>query len=222
MNGGDRDPGAEQDGVGNAQEEERDGRERALDEGHEAQTRQVTREREGEVIPELPGVPPVADDDHTQVGRFYISYVHEQVYRDEKHPEQGQYEVEGAGDETQEPAEDLLGDALGEVQEILTDVRHKLLGRARQEATLGERLQQVAQKLLGIRSVTGYVAGKREQLGYQDRHEDGERQYGQPHEEQETHQDRPAAWHEARECPYRKRDHQGQRGSSQQHDRHAR
>jgi len=65
----------------------------------------------------------------------------EQVNRDEEHPEQGQHEAEGTGDEAHESTEKLLCDALGPVQEVLTEVRHELLGRARQEAAFGERLQ---------------------------------------------------------------------------------
>jgi len=63
---------------------------------------------------------------------------------------------------------------LGQVQEVLTEVRHELIWRARQEAALGERLQQAAQELLSPGSAFWYVADKRDQLGYQDRHEDHE------------------------------------------------
>jgi hypothetical protein len=63
---------------------------------------------------------------------------------------------------------------LCQVQEVLTEVRHELVRCAQQEAALGERLQQTPQQLLGAGSVFWYVADKRDQLGYQDRHEDYE------------------------------------------------
>jgi len=56
----------------------------------------------------------------------------------------------------------------------LTEGRHELIWRARQEAALGERLQQAEQELLSPGSVFWYVADKRDQLDYQVRHEDDE------------------------------------------------
>src|SRR5215210_6245603 len=86
--GRERDPGSEQQRVGNTEQEETQRRDRTLYGHIQGQPAQVAREREGEGVPELAGVPPVALGSHSEVCHLELANVRQQVDGDEEHPEE--------------------------------------------------------------------------------------------------------------------------------------
>src|SRR5215210_2009824 len=112
----DRDPGAEQEGVGDPQQVEEQGRDAPLYDHVESQPAQVSRQREPLALPQLGGVPPVTLRRRHKVGGFDLTHVGEQVDRDEEHPEEGENQADRAGDEADQASEDVTPHGLGDVQ----------------------------------------------------------------------------------------------------------
>src|SRR5215208_934028 len=213
-----RNPHAEQDGVAHAEQIQRRSGQYALDHYHEDEPAKVTRERLAEGLPEVAGVVAVVGRYGPQKSRLHLPHIHQEVYRDEDYAEERYPEVESPGDKPEEAPEQVLGKVLGAVEEIGDQPSAEVLRvRARYQLALVQCVYNVEQELVGAVGDAGRGPYEGAQLLYQERHEEEETKRDQTEHGHNCQQDRKSSWHDVREGPHRKREHDGQRHPTQRH-----
>src|SRR5215207_3618564 len=208
----DRNPHAEQDGVAHAEQIQRRSGQYALDHYHEDEPAEVARERLAEGFPQVAGVVTVVGRYGLENSGLHFPHVHQEVDGDEDYAEERYPEVESPGDKPEEAPEQVLGKVLGAVEEIGDQPPAELFGvRARYQLALVQRVYNVEQELVGAVGDAGRGPFEGAQLLYQERHEEEETQRDKAEHGHNGQQDRQPPWHEVREGPHRKREHDGQR-----------
>src|SRR5215217_6883538 len=214
----DRNPHAEQDGVAHAEQIQRRSGQNALDHDHENEPAEVARERLAEGFPQVAGVVAVVGRYGPQKSRLHFPHVHQEVYRDEEYAEERYPEVESPGDKPEDAPEQVLGKVLGTVEEISDQPSAELLRvRARYQLAFVQRVYNVEQELVGAVGDAGRGPNEGAQLLYQEGHEEEETKRDQAEHGHNGQQDRKSSWHNVREGPHRKREHDGQRHPTQRH-----
>src|SRR5829696_743701 len=214
----DRNPHAEQDGVAHAEQIQRRSGQYALDHYHEDEPAEVARERLAEGFPQVAGVVTVVGRYGLENSGLHFPHVHQEVDGDEDYAEERYPEVESPGDKPEEAPEQVLGKVLGAVEEIGDQPPAELFGvRARYQLALVQRVYNVEQELVGAVGDAGRSPYEGAQLLYHERHEEEESQRNKSEHGQNGQQDRQPPWHEMREGPHRKREHDGQRHPAQGH-----
>src|SRR5215217_1549876 len=214
----DRHPHAEQDGVAHTEQIQRRSGQDALDHDHEDESAEVARERLAEGFPQVAGVVAVVGRYGLQKSRLHLPHIHQEVDRDEEYTEERYPEGESPGDKAEEAPEQVLGKGLGAVEEIGDQPPAELLWvRAGYQLAFVQRVYHVEQELVGAVGDPGRGPYEGAQLLYQERHEEEESQRDQAEHGHNGQQDRQPSWHDVRERPRRKREHDGERHPTQRH-----